>query len=196
MKTIDEERLATDAAYRFDYLAEFIGFGEADAAAIHATAEKLAPLVPSLVDAVYEKLFAFDVTRRPFLVRQSGYSGPVPDDVAALTPDHEMVRFRKQHLSRYLVHLVTKPYDASMIGYLDMVGRIHTRGAGNPAIEVPLVHMNALLGFVHDALGAAIFELGLGREDEVRATRAFAKLLWIQSDFISRHYLARGGAGG
>ncbi|HEV3258594.1 MAG TPA: hypothetical protein VG013_17090 [Gemmataceae bacterium] len=38
MKRIDEARLESDLGYRFGYVAEFMGFGPADVAAIHAAA--------------------------------------------------------------------------------------------------------------------------------------------------------------
>lgn len=188
MKRIDEARLESDPEYRFEYLSEFLGFTTEDAAAVHGAAQHLGPLVPVLVDAVYVKLFSYDATRKPFLPRQAGYQGDVPTSVEELTLDHEMIQFRKQHLARYLERLVTRPYDASMVKYLDMVGRIHTSKAGNPEIQVPLVHMNALLGFVADAITNAIFGLGLPRQSEIAAVRAFNKLLWIQNDLINRHY--------
>ena len=75
-----------------------------------------------------------------------------------------------------------------MIGYLDMVGKMHTPKAGSAEIDVPLVQMNALLGFVSDALTATILGLGLDRDSETRTLRAFNKLLWIQNDLIARHY--------
>jgi hypothetical protein len=188
MKRIDEARLESDPDYRFEYLSEFMSFTAEDVAVIHGAVQHLAPLVPALVDAVYVKLFSYDATRKPFLPRQAGYQGPVPTSVEELTLDHEMIQFRKQHLGRYLERLVTKPYDASMVKYLDMVGRIHTAKAGNPEIQVPLVHMNALLGFVADAITNVIFGLGLPRQSEIAAVRAFNKLLWIQNDLINRHY--------
>jgi hypothetical protein len=175
-------------AYRFGYLAEFIGFNEDDVAAIHGAAGRLAPLVPVLVDAVYDKLFSFDSTKRHFVPRQSGYDGPVPDDIETLTQDHAMIQFRKSHLARYLAALVTRSYDAKMVQYLDMVGKIHTPQAGSPELDVPLVQMNALMGFVSDALTAAILALNLDRPTEERTLRAFHKLLWIQNDLITRHY--------
>jgi hypothetical protein len=190
MRHIDEERLENDLAYRFDYLIDFIGFGGNDVAAIHHAAPLLAPLVPSLVDAVYVKLFSYDATKRHFLPRQSGYDGPVPDDLDSLGLDHDMISFRKEHLGRYLATLVTKPYDSKMVSYLDMVGKIHTPKAGASYLDVPLVQMNALLGFVSDALTATILGLGLDRESEVQTLRAFGKLLWIQNDLINRHYQA------
>jgi hypothetical protein len=185
---IDEPRLETDTAYRFGYLCEFIGFGQEDIAAIHATAPLLGPLVPTLVDAVYDKLFSYDATKRHFVPRQSGYDGPVPEGIDALTPDHPMIAFRKQHLGRYLTRLVTGSYDAGMVQYLDMVGKIHTPEAGSADLDVPLVQMNALLGFVATALTATILSFNLDRQTESKTLLAFGKLLWIQNDLISRHY--------
>lgn len=195
MKHIDEGRLECDLDYRFQYLAEFVGFNSADVTSIHEAAAHLAPLVPSLVDAVYDKLFTYDATKRHFVPRQSGYDGPVPTDINSLTQDHEQIQFRKQHLARYLTKLVTAPYDTKMVGYLDLVGKLHTEKAGSPELQVPLVQMNALMGFVSDALNATIFGLKLGADAEQRTLRAFSKLLWLQNDLITRHYQAEAGVG-
>lgn len=190
MRKIDEARLETDLGYRFGYLAKFMGFGPADVEAIHAAAPGLAPLVPTLVDAVYDKLHGFDATWRHFLPRQHGYEGDVPERLDGLTMDHAQIRFRKGHLARYLEALVTRTYDDKVVYYLDMVGKMHTPKGGSPDLDVPLVQMNALLGFVADALTATIFGLGLAREQESRTVRAFGKLLWLQNDLINRHYRA------
>jgi hypothetical protein len=188
VKHIDEQRLEEDTVYRVGYVSEFMGFSHEDVAAIHAAAQHLAPLVPTLVEAVYDKLFSYDATKRHFVPRQSGYDGAVPESIATLTQDHEMIEFRKQHLGRYLVALVTRQHDGKMISYLDMVGKMHTPKAGSPELEVPLVQMNALMGFVSDALTNVILGLGLDRAMEVRTVRAFNKLLWLQNDLITRHY--------
>jgi hypothetical protein len=185
---IDEARLESDLAYRFGYLAEFMEFSADDIEVIHASAEQLAPHVPSLVDAVYVKLFQYDATKRHFVPRQFGYEGDVPASIDELNLEHEQIQFRKQHLGRYLVALVTKPYNTKMVEYLDMVGKIHTPKAGAKTLLVPLVQMNALLGYVADALTATIASLGLSRTTEIRAIRAFQKLLWLQNDLINRHY--------
>jgi hypothetical protein len=188
VKHVDEQRLEADASYRFGYVAEFMGFGPADVAAIHAAAPAVAPLVPGLVDAVYNKLATYDSTWRHFLPRQFGYEGPVPTRLEDVTQDHEQIRFRKEHLARYLTALVTRPYDGKMVSYLDTVGKIHTPKAGSKNINVPLVQMNSLLGFVADALTATILGLSLDRATETATLRAFCKLLWIQNDLINRHY--------
>ena len=188
MKNIDEIRLETDLNYRFQYLAEFIGFGPDDIKTIHAAGPLLAPLVPSLVDAVYQKLHSYDATWRHFLPRQAGYAGEVPFTMEQLTPDHPQITFRKKRLAHYLTRLVTSPYDGNMISYLNYVGKMHTPSAGSPDIAVPLVQMNALMGFVADAMNATILGFDLSPDVKAAAIRAFSKLLWLQNDLINRHY--------
>lgn len=190
MTHVDEPRLESDLGYRFGYLANFMGFGPEDITAIHGAASKLAPLVPTMVDAVYNKLIQQDATWRHFVPRQAGYEGEIPVTLDQLTMDHPQIAFRKQHLARYLAALVTKSYDGKMVEYLDMVGKMHTPKAGNKELNVPLVQMNALMGFVSDAIVATILGLGLDRDTEVKTLRAFCKLLWIQNDLITRHYQA------
>src|SRR6478752_6551991 len=143
MTKIDEPRLESDLGYRFGYVAGFMGFGPDDVAAIHGAAPLLAPLVPGLVDAVYDKLHTYDATWRHFLPRQHGYEGDVPGRLEDLSMDHAQIQFRKGHLARYLEALVTRTYDDKMVYYLDMVGKMHTPKAGSPALDVPLVQMNA-----------------------------------------------------
>ena len=185
---VNEQRLESDLSYRFHYLSEFVGFGAQDIAAIHAAASAVAPLVPALVNAVYDQLRRYDATWRHFLPRQTGYEGAVPKSLEEVTQDHEMIRFRKEHLARYLTALVSRPYDGKLAAHLDMVGKMHTAKAGARELVVPLVQMNALLGFVADALTNTILSLGLERGQEVRTLRAFNKLLWLQNDLINRHY--------
>jgi hypothetical protein len=188
VKRIDEDRLEADLGYRFGYLAEFMGFGPKDVAAIHGAAPALAPLVPSLVETVYHKLASYDATWRHFVPRQFGYDGEAPQRLEDLTQDHPQIKYRKEHLARYLASLVTRPYDGKMVAYLDMIGKIHTPNAGSADITVPLVQMNALMGFVSDALTATILSLSLDRATEAATLRAFNKLLWVQNDLITRHY--------
>ncbi len=187
---VDEPRLEKDLGYRFAYLAEFMGFGPEDVEAIHAAAPLLAPVVPQLVDAVYVKLFGYDATKRHFAQPQGGYEGKVPADVASLSMDHELIAFRKAHLAAYLKKLVTAAYDGKMVTYLDFVGKIHTPKAGNKNLNVPLVQMDALMGYVSDALLSTILGLELDGPTRNKMIRAFNKLLWLQNDLIARHYVA------
>ena len=189
MHSIDEARLETDLQYRYEYLAAFVGFGAEDAALIQASAPFLGPLIPVLVEKTYEKLLSYDATARHFVPRQAGYDGPLPMSVANLTLSDPQIRFRREHLSRYFMQLLGRSYDGKMIQYLDMVGKIHTPKAGNKEIDVPLVQMNALMGLLADSLTDVISQQPLDAATALRTIRAFQKLLWIQNDFITRHYV-------
>lgn len=188
MKQVDEEKLEIDVNYRYRYVAEFTGFDEEDVKAIHSAAGHLAPLIPSIVERMYDKLLAYDATARHFVPRQHGYDGPLPESVESLHMDHPQIQFRKEHLSRYLMHLIGHAYDDKMVAYLDMAGKMHTPKAGNSKIDVPLVQMNALLGLLSDNLLSAVLGLNLDDETKTRTLRAFNKLLWIQNDLVGRHY--------
>ena len=111
----------------------------------------------------------------PFVPRPFGYEGPVPGGLEALD----------------LERLVTANHDGKMVSYLDFVGKIHPPKAGSKDLNVPLVQMNALGGFVADALLATILALVLDDQTRARTLRAFNKLLWLQNDLIVRHYAAR-----
>lgn len=187
MKNIDEARLESDLDYRFQYLSEFIGFGPEDQVAIQSTAMYLGPMIPALVDATYARLLAYDATARHFLPRQSGFEGAVPGNLGDL-PQSPQIQFRKEHLGRYFMQMLGRSFDSKMVLYLDMVGKIHTPRAGNPEIDVPLVQMNALMGLLSDILTEAVSQFPLDPATQLRTIRAFQKLLWIQNDFITRHY--------
>ena len=83
---------------RIEYLKHFIGFGPDDVAALHAAKPVVAPLLPAILDAVYLKLFSFDVTRAAFLPRNTGYTGQVAQKLEELTLDHPQIAMRKDFL--------------------------------------------------------------------------------------------------
>jgi len=188
LKHIDERELEANPKYRFEYLAEFIGFTPDDAASVLALGPHLGPMIPEIVERTYERLLAYDATARHFVSRQSGFDGPVPENLADLGTDHPQIRFRKEHLSRYFMQVLGRTCDTKLAPYFDMVGKIHTSKAGSPEIDVPLVQMNALMGFLSDLVMEMIAGLSLDAETALRASRAFNKLLWIQNDSITRQY--------
>ena len=109
IKKIDETRLADDVEYRFKFVTGLIGFGAEDVEAIHGAASHLGPLVPTLVDTIYEKLFEYDATMQYFVKPSDGYGGPPPESFDELDLEHEYIQFRREHLCAYLVQLVTRP---------------------------------------------------------------------------------------
>ena len=188
MQTIDESKLESDPWYRYEYLAEFIGFGSDDVALIQAFAPHLGPRIGELVETTYEKLLRYDATARHFVPKQHGCDATPPVDLSQLDNTHPQIQFRKDHLNRYFMSLIGRSYDAKMVQYLDMVGKMHTAAAGNKSIVIPLVQMNALMGLLSDTLAEAIESSPLAEATKWKTQRAFNKFLWIQNDFINRHY--------
>jgi hypothetical protein len=120
-----------DLPTRVQYLRDFIDFSSGDAAALHSARGVVAPLVPAVVDAVYEKLLSFDITAKSFVPRQTGYAGIAPGKVEELAQDHPQVQFRKDFLAGYLAKLVSMDYEKRQSWeYLDKVGLMHTGKAG------------------------------------------------------------------
>lgn len=116
---------------RIQYLRDFIGFTQEDAAALHAAKPVVARLVPTVVDTVYTKLLSFDITAKAFVPRQTGYTGTAPTRLEDLSHEHPQIKFRKDFLAGYLVKLVTMDYEKdSSWEYLDKVGLMHTGVAG------------------------------------------------------------------
>lgn len=188
MQTIDESQLESDPVYRFRYVADFIGFTSDDAAALLSVGMFFGPMIPELVDRTYQKLLDRNCTARHFLPRQAGFDGPAPADLKSLSAAHPQIQFRKEHLARYLTTLLGRTCDEKLVPYLDMVGKIHTPAAGNHEIDVPLVQMNALMGYLSDLLLEVLLEIPLDEPGRRKAIRAFSKFLWIQNDFVTRHY--------
>lgn len=189
MQHIDESKLETDSEYRYEYLAEFVGFGPDDVRLIQAAAPHIGPRIDELVERTYEKLLSYDVTARHFVPKQHGFEGDQPVNLAELDAAHPQIQFRKDHLNRYFLALIGRAYDAKMVQYLDMVGRIHTSKAGNKEINIPLVQMNALMGLLTDVVTDALIESSMDQNSTLKTIRALNKLMWIQNDFISRHYV-------
>ncbi|ORY30674.1 hypothetical protein BCR33DRAFT_724218 [Rhizoclosmatium globosum] len=192
---IDRNRLYTDVMYRYQYVSDFIGFNDSDIAAVKSAAPLIAPLVPVIVDAVYDQLFSFNLTKEVFLQRGHGFQGQTAANAAELTTNDEQIKYRKDFLAKYLVKLVTAEYDAKFVAYLDRVGRMHTNTPGKASkINVEYIHVNALFGWLHGFLVETVDALPELQGPENTAQRAkvlaaFSKLLWIQNDFFAMYYL-------
>ncbi|KAF9560033.1 hypothetical protein CPC08DRAFT_708373 [Agrocybe pediades] len=196
MQHISESSL-NELPSRVKYLRDFIGFTSDDAAALHAARDVVAPLVPTIVDMVYEKLLSFDITSKSFVPRQTGYSGEAPTKLSELSLEHSQIKFRKDFLAGYLAKLVTMDYEKiETWRYLDKVGLMHTGQAGfahrvtKPALRVEYIHCAILLGYVEDILVNTVInhpDLDLNTKSAV--ARAANKLLWIQNDLFARHYI-------
>lgn len=187
---IDEKKLYTDDKYRFEYVAAYMGFTSKDAEAIQGIADKMAPAVPVLVDAVYQKQFEFDVTKKHFWAKNEGFEGELAESLETLTLDHPQIKMRKNFLGKYLNRVLKGPYDDRFLKYLDWVAKIHTDTPEKKSkINVDYIHINALMGFVESAVVETVFTLDLPREQEKAVISAFNKLMWIQNDYYAKYYM-------
>ncbi|KAJ3330002.1 hypothetical protein HDU76_006692 [Blyttiomyces sp. JEL0837] len=193
---IDRTKLYKDTLYRFNYVAKFVDFGEDDIKALKGAAPLIGPLVPAIVDAVYQRLFSFDITKETFLARGENFHGHVASNLDELTTENEQIKFRKNFLGKYLVKLVTAEYDEKFIKYLEWVGRIHTDTPEKKSkINVEYIHVNALFGWLHGFLASAIDQHPELQSDPVRRAKllsALSKLLWIQNDLFAKFYVKDG----
>ncbi|CAE6338425.1 unnamed protein product [Rhizoctonia solani] len=197
MQHVDVNLINTDLQARVDYLTKFIEFRPEDAEALHNAAPIVKPLVSGAVDAVYEKLFSFDITRATFMVRNTGFTGKLAEKLEDVNHQSEQIKFRKDFLKLWLIKVFTADYnDPKTFEYLDRVGIMHTGKAGfkhrekKAPLFVDYAHCAILLGYVQSMLTSAV----MGRDDlpqEVKTATLLAinKLMWIQNDLFSRHYI-------
>ncbi|KAI9503621.1 hypothetical protein GGI25_004857 [Coemansia spiralis] len=192
-KPIDHDRLYTDLQYRYEYVSEFIGFGVKDHDAIHKSADYISGLIPACVDAVYDKLFNYDLTWEHFSKDQEGFE--VRDkrgkEVTSVDKDSEVIVFRKTMLTKYLRKLVTAEWNLSYVKYLDWVGHIHTSTPmKRSTINVEYIHCNALFGYLSGMIVDAL-QKNTDWDDDTRNAiiQAYIKFFWIQNDLFSRYYV-------
>ena len=65
---------------------------------------------------------------------------------------------------------MSAPFDETLLKEMDRMGRIHAPGAVGMRVAVELIHMQALLGFLQDAIIAQLF---LARSEGSRNTLFF-----------------------
>lgn len=187
---IEGDRLNGDLRYRFDYLAKFLHFTEHDIAAIQTLAKLVLPRVPVIVDAVYRKLFQFDITKNFFVLRNDGFDGRL-DTSEALSIDCAQMTYRRDMLSGYLKRvLLQQQWTDDFLCFLSRVGKMHTQHAGPTSINVDYIHINATLSYIE----MQFIEIVCHAENVDDAAKkdillALNKVFRIQSDLFVLHYL-------
>jgi hypothetical protein len=87
-----------DLPSRISYLSAFLGLTEEDGEALRASKPLVAPLIPTILDAVYVKLLSFDITAKAFVPKNTDYEGETVKDVQELTLEHPQIALRKDFL--------------------------------------------------------------------------------------------------
>ena len=60
-----------------------------------------------------------------------------------------------------------------------------------PDLRVEYIHTNALLAYVMDIVISAVMDMDvIDTAMKSRVIRAFNKVVWIQNDLFSRHYMS------
>ena len=213
MQHVDPQSL-NDLPSRITYLKSFLRFTEADGAAIQASKALIAPALPAILDGIYTHLLSYDITAKAFVPKQqheengssngdnsngNGNANGAATAVSDLTLDHPNIAYRKDFLKTYLVKLVSNSdwsEGSRFWEYLDRVGLMHTGDPGfkhranRPELRVEVVHCAALLGYVEDiVLRAVMGAEELDIETKTAVISAFNKVLWIQNDLFTRHYV-------
>jgi len=192
-----------DLPSRISYLSAFLDLTPSDGDALLAAKPLVAPLIPTILDAVYTKLLSFDITAKAFVPKNTDYEGELVKNVQELTLEHPQIALRKDFLKNYLVKLVsttdltpTSPFWV----YLNNVGIMHTGQPGfkhrvkRPELRVEYIHMGALLGYVVDIVVGAVMSMDvIDNEMKCKVIRALNKVVWIQNDLMARHYLVKNG---
>lgn len=170
-------RGAEDAGRYFRYMAEFVGFTDADAEAIRQSGLIIEKHIPSIVSQFYEHLLRYPPTREHFL-RKDG------------SLDRDYLQLRMHHLSNFWRRTAGGVYDDDYARYVDYVGRAHTSHGADPNIYIAERYVIGQVGFMQHAINEAIVkELHEFDPDlEQRAMRAWNLLMMVILELLARAY--------
>lgn len=186
-----------------------------DIAALQSCAKYFKQLIPAVVNIVYQKLLAYDLTARALSTRSTTTPGNV--SASPLTPlapgtaqpqqqqqsqqqeeqflneSSPQIQHRKLFLRAYLYKLCSDPSAPELWEYLDKVGMMHVGLGRKHPLHIEYIHMGACLGFIQDILTDAIMshpKLSLQRKTAF--VRAIGKVIWIQNDLIAKWHVRDG----
>ena len=191
MQHIPASSLSTLSS-RQSYTLSFLNFTPADGAAINASAPIIAPLIPTILDAIYTKLLSYDITAKVFAPPLASHESHT--DTKALHLEHAHIQRQKTFLKAYLLKIAKNEQwgsDAEIWTYFDKVAVMHTGVArrNKPELRVEVMHMALLLGYVEDLLVQTVVKLQLDDETKSNVLAAWNKVLWVQNDLFLRRYV-------
>ena len=181
MKHIDKTSLAYLPS-RIEYITDFLEFGPEDAQCLHDSVSILSPLIKTIVDAVYVKLFSYSITKAVFIPKNKRQE---------ISLDDEEIKIRKDFLSRWFVKVVTADYsNPKTWEYFDRVGVQHAPKKEGDQPLVDYMQCAILLGWVFDRLiPAVVTHDGIDERQKIKLLTALNKIVWIQNDCFAKHYI-------
>ncbi len=171
------KRGAEDSTRYFQYIAQFVEFGDADAETIKQTKPIIEKHLPELVSKFYSHLLRHPPTRKFFLKHDGSL-------------DEAYIELRMRHLTSFWLHAASGVYDDGFASYADYVGRAHTAHGADPRIYVAERYVIGQVGFMQHAISQAISQ-ELHQVDqafEIRAIEAWDKLMMVILEMFSRAY--------
>ncbi|MCC7354394.1 MAG: Rieske 2Fe-2S domain-containing protein, partial [Anaerolineae bacterium] len=168
---------AEDAGRYFKYMAEFVGFTEADAGMIRQSKPLIEKHLPNIVAQFYAHLLRYPPTRKFFLKKDG-------------TIDQEYVELRMRHLTNFWLRTASGVFDDDYARYVDYVGRAHTSRGADPSIYIAERYVIGQMGMVQHAISEILSRELRDRDDEseFRAVEAWDKLLMVILELLARAY--------
>lgn len=162
----------------FRYMAEFIGFTEADAELIRRTKPVIHAALPRIVTDFYNQLLRYPPTRR-FFEREDG------------TLDQEYLELRMRHQINFWLRTAEGVFDDDYAAYVDYVGRAHTARGADRDIYIAERYVIGMVGFVQHAISRALMRALTGGSDPDfpdDAVEAWDKLVMVILESLARAY--------
>jgi Protoglobin len=156
-------------------LCDFVGFGEADATTVRASAPVVLEREAELTAALYEHFLKFPESARFFL----GADG---------TPDAARIERRKHSLARWLRETAQAAVTHESSYYLLSVGLSHSHRATGPGGVVPAHLLVNAMSLAQTAL-AGLFGAALPAPQALEASVAWNKLLLVHLNVFLLGYL-------
>ena len=202
MKHIPSSSLS-DLPSRQSYTQSFLAFAPTDGSAIQASGPFIKPLIPTILNNIYTKLLSYDITAAAFVPKlgrsDASDAEQEPSAPQQLSLDHPHIKRQMGFLRGYLLRLTASSDwtpDSEVWVYMDKVAVMHTgepgfkHRAARPELRVDYMHMALLLGYVEDIVIGAVMNMEeLDSDTKSAVVRAWNKVLWIQNDLFSRHYV-------
>jgi hypothetical protein len=165
-----------DAGRYFRYMAEFIGFTDAESELIRQTKPIIARHLPDIIAEFYVHLLRYPPTRSVFLKKDG-------------TADHDYVELRMRHQTNFWLRTAEGVFDDDYARFVDYVGRAHTSRGADPNVYIAERYVIGMVGFVQHAVSNALrAELESDPDFQHRAEEAWDKLMMVILELLARAY--------
>jgi nitrite reductase/ring-hydroxylating ferredoxin subunit len=174
---ITERYSSEDAGKYFRYMADFVGFIQADADAIRKSALIIEKHLPNIIGNFYTNLLQYPPTRK-FFLKSDG------------TVDEAYLQLRMYHQANFWRRTAGGVYDDEYARFVDYVGRAHTSRGADPHIYIAERYVIGMVGFIqHAIIEALMSELHeYDPELETQAIKAWNKLCMVILEMLARAY--------